>query len=402
MESQLPKVDILSIISEELGLSHDDIQEENLTWLELGVNPILYQSLVAKISRRTGLQLPNDVFENFPDVESFKAHVQAVLGQKTTPRLPEGEPRTEAHNEDESPLSVLIQDVRRPEKGKPRIMFLLPDGSGSAMAYARFRITVADDENQTATKIIALNSPFLHSAAAYTCTIEDLAGIWVQEILRIQPSGPYLLGGWSAGGFYACEVMRHLQRQGQVVEKIILIDSPSRTDFGAIPVDVLGYVVENRLIGSSAKREQSAVPGWLVDHFKATLKAVDRYQPSPLTVSAAKGRLIPEVFIIWATEPLLSPEIARGSGLDFGVRVSRFLLAHRESFGPNGWDKIFPAAEIRIAKMPGNHFSMVHPPYVSACSISLWNYFVSSPATCGGGGGQYLSFLGDYLAYTKP
>jgi amino acid adenylation domain-containing protein len=48
---------------------------------------------------------------------------------------------------------------------------------------------------------------------------------FIQEIRRIQPQGPYLLGGYSAGGKLAIETARRLNDRGEKVDQVVLFDS---------------------------------------------------------------------------------------------------------------------------------------------------------------------------------
>jgi amino acid adenylation domain-containing protein len=59
---------------------------------------------------------------------------------------------------------------------------------------------------------------------------EDLAAMahdYVEAVRAVQPSGPYLLGGWSMGGLVALEMARRLKELGQQVALVALIDSPA-------------------------------------------------------------------------------------------------------------------------------------------------------------------------------
>ncbi|CAG9464996.1 unnamed protein product [Pedinophyceae sp. YPF-701] len=57
-------------------------------------------------------------------------------------------------------------------------------------------------------------------------TIEELARQNVADILRVQPSGPYLLGGHSYGGVVIMEIAMLLEAAGKEVGQIIIFDSP--------------------------------------------------------------------------------------------------------------------------------------------------------------------------------
>src|SRR5579883_621816 len=59
-------------------------------------------------------------------------------------------------------------------------------------------------------------------------TLEELAARNLEIIQRIQPTGPYFLAGFCFGGVLAFEVARQLQRKGQQVELLALLDARYR------------------------------------------------------------------------------------------------------------------------------------------------------------------------------
>jgi thioesterase domain-containing protein len=361
----MPSVDIpdeqlfttlFDLIANELGVPAEELQDEDTRFSELGVDPILAPCIIGSIFRRTALQLQRDVFQLFPDVRCFKRHIAATRASAIQTKSEPSSTPPAAMSNLGTELSVLIQGSR---KRATKNIFLFPDGSGSAMAYARLPKISPD------VCLYGMNSPFLRAAGGYTCSVDHLASIWADEIANIQRRGPYILGGWSAGGYYAYEAMKHLHRRGEIVEKLVFIDSPCRTDFEALPIDVVLFLSSNRLMGNWGGAK---TPSWLVDHFEATLKAVDGYQPTGVV---SPPEMAPEVFVIWASDPLLGADVVAKAGLDLSVKVTRFLLERRTDFGPNGWDKLFPGPNIMIATMPGNHFNIVHPPNVSGTLLDV-------------------------------
>lgn len=56
-------------------------------------------------------------------------------------------------------------------------------------------------------------------------SISDEAAAHVRTILKYQPNGPYLLGGFSASGIVAYEAAQQLQRLGHEVGLLVLFDS---------------------------------------------------------------------------------------------------------------------------------------------------------------------------------
>jgi thioesterase domain-containing protein len=56
-------------------------------------------------------------------------------------------------------------------------------------------------------------------------SVPDMALSYLGEIREQQPRGPYLLGGYSAGGIVAFEIARQLTTQGERVALLALLDS---------------------------------------------------------------------------------------------------------------------------------------------------------------------------------
>ncbi|AFZ17604.1 non-ribosomal peptide synthetase [Allocoleopsis franciscana] len=56
-------------------------------------------------------------------------------------------------------------------------------------------------------------------------SVEETAARYLEEIRQVQPNGPYLLGGFCYGGVLAFEMAQQLQRQGQTVGLLVVIDA---------------------------------------------------------------------------------------------------------------------------------------------------------------------------------
>lgn len=352
----------LDIIAEETGFTRDEL-EPDLGFTELGVNGPLAKSIISRILHETKVNLPATCFVEYPTIASLDGFLRTISRDKVIANRPS---KTSHARYDQTmpspPLSIVLQ-------GKPassnKIIFLLPDGSGSGMAYASI------PPIGTNICLIGMNSPYLQSSPSEgTFIIEDTARMWAEEIKMRKPVGPYILGGWSAGGYYSFEVAKRLMSEGHSVEKLILIDSPCRLVFEALPMEVVHYLSANNLMGNWVTKK---TPEWLVKHFDLSIRAISRYTPTPM-LSANNN--VPEVCLIWAEDGVLpAGNDAAETGLDLDVKVTRFLIESRDVFGPHGWDKLFPGAKLSIATIPGNHFSIVHPPNVSPRSSSVHHKF---------------------------
>ncbi len=71
--------------------------------------------------------------------------------------------------------------------------------------------------------------------------IPDMAARYIREIQRLQPQGPYFLGGFCAGGVVAFEMCQQLRSQGERIGALIMLHTPNpqlsttRMTLGRIP-----------------------------------------------------------------------------------------------------------------------------------------------------------------------
>ncbi|MBO9619957.1 MAG: amino acid adenylation domain-containing protein, partial [Niabella sp.] len=56
-------------------------------------------------------------------------------------------------------------------------------------------------------------------------TIEEIASFYIEEILRQNPTGPYIIGGYSIGGVIAYEMVKQLKKAGKDVRGLIIFDT---------------------------------------------------------------------------------------------------------------------------------------------------------------------------------
>jgi thioesterase domain-containing protein len=275
----------------------------------------------------------------------------------TNPFSPWSAMSQDAHHSGKVPLSIVLQgNVVDPSSN----IFLFPDGSGSGLAYAKLPLISPN------VCLIAMNSPFLADAKHYTCSIEQCARLWFDELRRMQPRGPYTLGGWSAGGYYAFEMAKALLAVEEEVQALVLIDSPCRLLYEALPMTTVRELAMNSLMGTW---DTGAAPRWMLDHFESTIAAVHAYNPTPI---ARKG--IHRVYLIWAKDGVNDNQATKDLGIDFRVKINQLLLRPRTNFTAMGWETLLPETEILAGKMDGNHFQLVQPPYVRSLNRTKRNH----------------------------
>jgi thioesterase domain-containing protein len=358
------------ILGEALALDPDDFLDHE-TWKFLGLGDLLAAATARDLTNGTGITVIPSDFSKYQTVGTFKHflraggettitdHATTTHGDSngTTKSTEDNEPSDpwEGVPKPKVPLSVVLQ-------GKPSStttnVFLFPDGSGAGTSYGTLPPIGPN------VCLIGLNSPFLRQAQDFTCSIERMARLWVGEVRKIQPTGPYVLGGWSAGGYYSYEVTKLLVAAGLQVKQLILIDSPCRLEFEALPEQVVAELTRKGLMGASGAKK---APEWLVQHFTSTVLSVDRYMPTPLV----KEHVPPKVSFVWVREGLVKSVPESGLQVDMDVKVTRFLLEPRPELKTVGWEKLLPGADYTFDYMTGNHFQITQSPHVSLELIDL-------------------------------
>jgi acyl carrier protein len=267
------------------------------------------------------------------------------------------------------PVNVTSALLHRP-KNVPLThpnLFLLPDGFGRA---AVFRPLQPYLDNVQDVSVYALNSPFLKKHYGHTDvpTIEELAGLYVAEIKRRQPDGPYMLGGYSIGGLVAYEAARQLLENADEVEKLLLVDTACPTFTTSMPdslVDVLDGV---NVTGAKPDAELSDATKPLPiksEHFTFSRRQLQIYRASKLP-----GRRIPHTILFSARSGVMDKQIrvARPSVRPEEQNIADWFLDDGPD-GPLGWDELLPSSSLEVVRVEGNHFDMMRAPNVSSLFV---------------------------------
>ena len=242
-----------------------------------------------------------------------------------------------------------------------RNLFLAPDGFGSGGVFRGLQPLFARAKDVT---VYALNSPFLKNVPApdQIPSIEELAAIYVAEIKRRQPEGPYLVGGYSVGGVLAYEAVRQLLEDGNRVEKLFLIDSACPTFAGSLPeslVECLDSIDRIGMVNEDETREKTQGRPITSAHFTMSRQQVRGYRASKLP-----GRNLPRVVLLSAKDGVGKGEnITRPKVLPREQKVVSWFLDDRADGDPLEWDELLGG--VKVVRADGNHFSLMLPPMVS-------------------------------------
>nr|WP_246372157.1 non-ribosomal peptide synthetase [Gordonia humi] len=182
-------------------------------FFDIGGDSLLATTLATRL-RGTGHRL------TVPDVFAAPtpAELAAVLSDET------------AGDRSSSPALAPLLTLRR---GAPDTanapLFVIHPAIGLAWSFTTLLPHVDDGR-----AVYGLQNPAL-SGAVPAESIDEIAADYVRRIREVAPHGPYRLLGWSLGGLIAHEVGVALQRAGEQVEQLVLLDSYVLADHTDLP-----------------------------------------------------------------------------------------------------------------------------------------------------------------------
>ena len=137
--------------------------------------------------------------------------------------------------------------------------------------------------------------------------VPDMARLYIQEIRKVQPHGPYFIGGYSLGGEVAFEMGQQLIREGEKVDLLVMLDTRNPTRTIRPMVKVSGGSLAVELNTPPAADPKSVIKRKLTGHLLR------------LSVLAPKEKL----------DYVLNQIIVRANGFAISVAVKFYQLLHR-------------------------------------------------------------------------
>ncbi|MEV6808436.1 amino acid adenylation domain-containing protein [Streptomyces sp. NPDC051129] len=340
---------LVEILRELLGVDrlgvHDDI-------FALGATSLTAMRLVVLIEQRYGTAVPLSEFVAAPTVAELAARLRAggtVAG--FDPLVP----------------------IRK--EGDERPLFFVHPMGGNVLCYIRFASHLPAGR-----PFYALQAAGVDAGTEPLHGVPEIAASYVARIREVQPEGPYLIGGWSFGGFVAFEMARQLRAQGQEVGRLVLLDTTAlnpgrrlRTSDDALLSWFFWELLWLRRGGDSPEEVIPAELTTLEEKFDFIAQlAVDEGVLPPGATGAVVHRLFqvyeanwraafayrPDVVdqdmvLIHASEPL--PEV-----LD--TMHTAIQSMHRDP--TNGWRER-TSGELTVIDVPGDHLTIMEEPHIA-------------------------------------
>ncbi|WP_240360579.1 non-ribosomal peptide synthetase [Pyxidicoccus caerfyrddinensis] len=269
----------------------------------------------------------------------------------------------DARRDESAPASNLVrlkqgQDGRRP-------LFLVHGGGGGVAAYADLARFLPTDR-----PLYAFRAPGLDGGELPPASVEALAGHYLPQLRAVQPHGPYLLGGWSFGGLVAHELARQLQALGEAVELLVMLDTPAPGARPETEPDLLGELATfGQLLNLPWRALKLDVAklrqlegrerlSWLLEQIRQLPTG------APDLDLDETERLFHVFQRLYAAQRRHVPGHLTGSAV-----LLQATEGHTPSVNP-GWTA-WLTQEPRVLPVPGDHFTMLKPPHLSAVAERL-------------------------------
>jgi len=310
-------------------------------FFELGGHSLLAVRLFALIEKRLGKKLPLTTVFQGATVELLAK----VLRQQATAGS-------------QSSL-VAIQPG-----GRKRPLFLVHPAGGHVFPYVHLAQLLGPEQ-----PCYGLQARGLDDGQDPHLRIQDMAAYYIQALQTVQPTGPYLLGGWSMGGVVAFEMAQQLHAQGQRVALLALIDGRIPTPDETFPKkDSEAIVLVERYFGVSFGPMASLAELSKDEQVAFFLEQAKRIGLVPAELDVSQARR----FVNLLRSDLRATQNYRlhlypGRITFFKAGES---LAATSPDPTLGWSK-WASGGVEVHAVPGNHATLMYAPHVEVLAEKL-------------------------------
>ncbi|MES1241756.1 MAG: amino acid adenylation domain-containing protein [Acidobacteriota bacterium] len=210
-------------------------------------------------------------------------------------------------------------------------------------------------------------------------SLQAMAAAYVEEIRRVQPRGPYRLGGWSLGGVVAFEMARQLQDQGEEVDLLALLDSTPRlsgdgsedagggtVDDAGLLLDIAAYVANlwRRDVRLSREDLQGLDPEEQLGRTLEALRAADFLPPGSGLDQLRRALAVYRASTRAARS--YQPRPCTGGAVLFRAAES----AAGDPSDDLGWGRLL-SGPLEVETVPGHHLNLLAEPNVQILAERL-------------------------------
>ncbi len=247
-------------------------------------------------------------------------------------------------------------------KGEAAPLFLIHPVAGNVLCYQELSRCMGEQR-----PVYGLQAPSVDDAE-HPGSIEGLAGLYINAIRTVQAHGPYHLGGWSMGGVIAYEIAGQLQRSGEHIAELTLIESYTPDTIKALEQQS-GLDNDTLLLSAFAEElgldnaEQFLAMTSETDLYQRLDQMLEQIQQAGLPVPDIDQTQLRQLFDVFAANvralDQYNPRLYTGN--------IKLLFAERSldqaETANGGWQSLLDGEAI-ISTVPGDHYSVMQSPNV--------------------------------------
>jgi len=323
---------MLSDIWEEcMGISECDVNDN---FFALGGHSLMAVQILSKVEKRIGKKLQLAVLFKYPDIRSLAAFLDS---------------------EKKDFIYKCLVPIK-PSGNKPPLYII--HGEGLNVLNFSSLAEYMDEERP----IFGLQAMGLNGVDAPLETIPQIASCYLGEILQHNPDGPYLIAGYSFGGYVAVEIEKQMEAMGKTVQMLVMFDTDA---------EKTEYKDWYYLFPRKVKRNFPIFISFLKSSFQQPLVMLKRQFSNHPRISFADylSRRDSKVFyqMIKKIKDRHLSAFRNYSMEPFNNKVYLFkakVCVHYVDDGIFlGWKK-YAKNDVELFEVPGDHLSMLLPPNV--------------------------------------
>jgi thioesterase domain-containing protein len=331
---------------EVLGLEHVGRYDN---FFELGGHSLLATRLITRIRDTFQVDLSLRRLFETPTIAAVANFIDDPRGQTGNARADLSVGKNVAANTSPIPPHLI---TLQPEGAKGvRPLFLIHPLAGLVFPYYELALHLGPDQ-----PVYGLQSIGIAGEASPLNQIEAMAGHYLTAIRQVQPEGPYQLAGWSFGGKVALEMAQQLQKGGESVALLAIIDARLYS------TRVATFWHGSRVFLTSMLPH---LRPYLSDYLslQSTHPEQAEQQPTPKFKTGEFKRLLQIFQANVGADSRYRPQRYPG-------RVTLFRTATRSQDSTWGWGDI-AADGVELHQIPGHHMNVLRPPQVQILAEKL-------------------------------
>jgi len=343
---------VLEIEKEKIGIDAD--------FFELGGHSLRAAVLVEGVQKTLNLTLPLvEVFKT-PNIRGLARYLEAAA----------------------EPGTHMLQCLKKAPS--PENLFFVHDGTGGVEMF--IRLCGSPDMSYNCWGIRAR---WLKGYAPRELTVERIAAGYIEGIREIQPKGPYRVVGFSIGGVFAFEVARRLIDSGQAVEFLGIIDSLSPRHWQR---EIEPFTVAGEL---EFIRHQVLLPGMEINKNMEQARSLEELWEQVYRRLETHGDAVPHILSLISRRGIPYPGEGQGMPVSPGGAICRLNILRTLTYAlafykptaittnvyffkaeesppidAGEWNANFDGS-IEVRHIPGDHFTLLQPPYVEQLAGDL-------------------------------